>query len=37
MDDAEDVVSFDEAVKDGERRIVFTGPRRYIDFYHELH
>jgi hypothetical protein len=28
MDDAEDVVSFEEAIKEGERRIVFTGPRR---------
>mmetsp|Transcript_12002 Transcript_12002/g.19842 ORF Transcript_12002/g.19842 Transcript_12002/m.19842 type:complete len:356 (+) Transcript_12002:65-1132(+) len=26
--DTEDVVTFDEAMKDGERRIVFTGPRR---------
>lgn len=28
MEDADDVVSYDEAVKEGEKRIVFTGPRR---------
>jgi len=29
MDDAEDIVTYEEAVKSDERRIVFTGPRRY--------
>eukprot|EP01032_Pedospumella_encystans_P031021 gene31021-35009_t len=28
MDDAEDIVTYEEAVKADERRIVFTGPRR---------
>lgn len=28
MDDAEDIVTYEEAVKSDERRIVFTGPRR---------
>lgn len=26
--DSDDLVSYEEAVKEGERRIIFTGPRR---------
>jgi hypothetical protein len=29
MDEAEDIISYEDAVREGERRIVFTGPRRY--------
>lgn len=37
--DLGDVVSFDEATKPGERRILFTGPRRYAVVNHcfDLH
>lgn len=28
MDDGDDVVSFEDAVREGEKRVLFTGPRR---------
>jgi hypothetical protein len=28
MEDGDDVVSFEDAVREGEKRVLFTGPRR---------